>query len=199
MDILIFWVFNYFGNFCRILGYIFRCRSKLNFTGYKAAIILGVVGNIATVLILIVANDLILLQLQEVTMGIASGAYIIFGSYLYRVIEQQYHQKITSFVKASYLCGTVASAVLGQLLFGKISIYILLFINLCSLVVAGVIILTFPQPPKKPIPKSDSTSNPNSNSSRANCFQNSKSIAQDMVKTYRSFPILRLSIWYFKF
>jgi hypothetical protein len=126
-DIFPIWTYSYF--LCLLTEYI----------GYKFSILLGILGNIITIIILLLTNDFFLLQLEQVTIGMASASFIILSSFLYNAVPSIYYQKITSLMKSCYLIGTVTSAMLGQLLlkYTNVTLMALFYISLISIIFAG--------------------------------------------------------------
>lgn len=94
--------------------------------GHKIMILLGFGAGVASLGILIWSNSFQLIQFQEVLSGMYFAgiqallhavltlvAYILFSAYSFNVTKSQDYQKIISFIRGSYLIGTVASALLG--------------------------------------------------------------------------------------
>lgn len=86
-DIFPIWTYSYF--FCLLLLGLLS-----EYIGYKSAVMLGVLGNIITIIILVSTNNFFLLQFEQVTVGLGSGSLVIFGSFLYHSVPEAYYQKV---------------------------------------------------------------------------------------------------------
>lgn len=157
------------------------------FVGYKFTILVGIAGSLVTLFILVFSNNFLLLQLQQVTVGIGSGAFIIFGSFVYCAVPEIHFQKVTSFVKAAKLTGTVTSSLLGQLLVKQgVSLYVLFYISIAAMSTAGVIMLLFPRVRKKKTPiVGEKTSH----------WNRILLMARDVIATYKSVGVVQWAFW----
>lgn len=147
--------------------------------GHKIMILLGFGAGVASLGILIWSNSFQLIQFQEVLSGMYFAAYILFSAYSFNVTKSQDYQKIISFIRGSYLIGTVASALLGQLLIRyEVPLVVLFYIsfgtNLAAIVVG--VFLPHVETPKITI-------------------ENLKVIASDLYAGYSCLCILQYSIW----
>jgi len=175
-EIFPIWTYSYFG--C-----LFLLGILSEWVNYKLAIFLGVCGNLITISILIASSNWILLQLEQFTVAIGSASFVILSSFAYHSVSEEFYQKITSSIRGSYLAGSVISAVLGQVLVSHVSLPILFYISLGTMITAGFLSLIFTNNVKK---ISTVESIP---------WKSFQAVCKELVNTYTSTVVLKWSIW----
>ena len=86
------------------------------FCGCKPVVLLGLLSLALEPLLLLLCSSLAALQLVEVVAASGAAALIVFSTFVYRALPPAVYQRATSFLRASFLLGTLLSSLLGQLL-----------------------------------------------------------------------------------
>ena len=102
--------------------YSYMCFLAVNgllaeLIGYKFVIAFGAVCQLVMLILTVWGESLQVLQLANVFYGAETAGQIIFQSYVFRLVTQEYHQRLTSFVNCTNLLGYFVSGILGQLLY----------------------------------------------------------------------------------
>ncbi|XP_039261582.2 thiamine transporter 2-like [Styela clava] len=115
---------------------------------YKPIVILQGLGFIGSCTLLVFAKGVPMMQLMQVSYGLATACSIGYYSYIYSVIEPEYYQKATSYVRTSTKVGLFISALLSQLLvsLARLDYYYLNVISLINVSIGFVISLFLPFP-----------------------------------------------------
>ncbi|XP_067454259.1 thiamine transporter 2-like [Thunnus thynnus] len=115
---------------------------------YKPVIILQGLTYVTAFLLILVGSGVHLTQLAFLSYSISTAADVAYFSYIYRVVQPSYYQRVTSYVTGAILVGYAVGALLGQLLvsFGGVSLYCLGVVTLSSVSVALMTSFFLPMP-----------------------------------------------------
>ena len=91
------------------------CGVSSSATGFKLLIILGCFANLAgSVVWFFFGHNVLLLVFTELLVGAYLSTLAMFQSYTLAMVARDRHAQVTGYVRASFLLGTVVSALLGQ-------------------------------------------------------------------------------------
>lgn len=113
---------------------------------YKPVIILESLALIVTYVVLIWGWGLGLMQLTQVTYGLATACEVGYYSYIYAKVKVEKYKRVTSYTRCAVLFGKFVSGVLAQTL---VSLYFLdlqhlVYISLTSVCICLVIAIVLP-------------------------------------------------------
>lgn len=118
---------------------------------YRGAILYGILGRVATRVLLLYGRSLLSMQLMQVAYALGTAAEDVFFAYVYYVVSAEQYQSATSHLKASALLACVLSGALGDaLVFLGLSLYTLTWISAVSVFIGfliGLVALAKPSAP----------------------------------------------------
>ena len=97
--------------------FLFLVFVFTDFLRYKPLIIIESLAYLATRAILVWGDGIPMMQLMQVTYGLAGATEIAYYSYIYAMVDVQHFQKVSSYTRAVTLFGRGVSGILGQILF----------------------------------------------------------------------------------
>lgn len=129
------------------LASLFLVFLLTDFLRYKPLIILESLAYLATRVILVWGNGIFIMQIMQLTYGIASAAEIAYYSYIYTVVDEEYYQRVTSYTRAATLIGRGFSDVLGQILISTdtTNLLVLNYISFGSVCIAVIVCMFLPK------------------------------------------------------
>lgn len=121
---------------------------------YKFAILVGIMGRVATRILLLYGTTLYQMQVMQVTYAFGTAAEDLFSAYIYTVVPLEMYQSTTSYVKTSALLSCIISGVLGDILVTQCdtSLYTLTVISAVFVITGaalGFIVIRNPKPPSQ--------------------------------------------------
>eukprot|EP01119_Soliformovum_irregulare_P014493 TRINITY_DN3963_c4_g4_i2.p1 TRINITY_DN3963_c4_g4~~TRINITY_DN3963_c4_g4_i2.p1 ORF type:complete len:445 (+),score=120.09 TRINITY_DN3963_c4_g4_i2:99-1433(+) len=181
-DIFPIWTYSYLIN-------VILIGMLTEVVGYRFSLAAGVLGNIATYIILLTTDNYFLLQFEQATVSLASASIIIFSSFVFRAVPRIHYQKVTSAVRSSYLVASVTSSLLGQLLVKLgVSLNALMLIT-CIICIMGGLLIPFmralPQPPSENVQLEF----------KLKIRKKIASIFSELLQTYKISSVLLWSLW----
>lgn len=120
--------------------------------GYRINIALGMVGNLTTVIMLIVFSAPLIIALSEIPIGLYSAAEVIFSAYIYKVVEEEHYYIISSIVRMGRLLGVVSSALVGQALVQFVPLRYLFYLTFLALATGLFGVIFLPSPLSSTVP-----------------------------------------------
>ncbi|KAG6550828.1 hypothetical protein Mapa_007624 [Marchantia paleacea] len=116
------------------------------FFSYRAVIIMGTFGKLATFSILFSGKSLFSMQITQVTYGLGAVADLVLSSYIFLLVPEKDYQTMTSYSQASTLISYMMAAELGQGLVNHgASLVTLLEITILSVAIACIISFFLPK------------------------------------------------------
>lgn len=121
---------------------------------YKFAILVGIMGRVATRIILLYGTTLYQMQIMQVTYAFGTAAEDLFSAYIYTVVPLEMYQSTTSYVKTSALLSCIVSGVLGDILVTQfdVSLYTLTVISAVFVIAGAVLGFFVIRNPSKSLP-----------------------------------------------
>ncbi|OAE34174.1 hypothetical protein AXG93_1593s1330 [Marchantia polymorpha subsp. ruderalis] len=117
-----------------------------HFFSYRAVIIMGTFGKLATFSILFSGKSLFSMQITQITYGLGAAADLVFYSYIFLLVPEKDYQSMTSYTQASTLVSYMMAAELGQGLVNHgASLVTLLEITILSVAIACIISFFLPK------------------------------------------------------
>ena len=83
---------------------------------YRLTILTGVIGRIATRLLLVYGQTLSSMQIMQITYALGTAAEDVFSAYIFYAVLPVDYETVTSYVKSTGLLSSVVSCVLGDIL-----------------------------------------------------------------------------------
>lgn len=168
--------------------------------GYKRVILLGTFCRLFTRLLLLYGSTLWEMQLMQVVYGIANATdlNVVFGAYMFCLIEQKYFQRVVSIAHAAKFLSELISSEGGQILLHLgMSLTLLMYISLIA-VSMGTALAFF-------LPNAESSPSEEISSNKVEIARSPVSMVQwghakwnSIRQLYQNFPLLKLSIvWVF--
>lgn len=114
---------------------------------YKPLIIIESIAYLATRVMLIWGNGVLVMQFMQITYGLASATEIAYYSYIYAMVEENHYRKVTSYTRLFVLLGKGIGDILGQLLIStKVTNYLgLNYVSFGSVSIAVLVSLFLPR------------------------------------------------------
>lgn len=118
-----------------------------DFLRYKPLIVIESLAYLCTRILLIWGNGIPMMQLMQVTYGLASAAEIAYYSYIYAVVDESRYRQVSSYTRVATLLGKGLSDVIGQILIstGATNYLVLNYISFGSVSVAVIVAFFLPK------------------------------------------------------
>eukprot|EP01135_Chromosphaera_perkinsii_P005494 Nk52_evm43s352 gene=Nk52_evmTU43s352 len=175
------------------------------YIGYKIVIFIEAAAQLATRIILVWGNSLFLMQLMQVTFGIACAGEIAYFAYVYTLVDEKFYQKLTSFTRAAVLVGHMSASILGQILVTNFNVEytVLFYISLASVTCATLTVFFFPRKHEdyeevdglvlEDVGSREETSAPEEKESVVEWAKNS--LVRIKI-AYENYTVIRYSVWW---
>uniref|UniRef100_A0A1D1XGA8 Folate transporter 1 n=1 Tax=Anthurium amnicola TaxID=1678845 RepID=A0A1D1XGA8_9ARAE len=155
------------------------------YLSHKLVISLGVLGMLATYIIIWVGNSLLSMQIMQVTYGFGMSARLVFSSYIFHLVAEEEYQSMTSLTTTASLLSFMLASELGQFLaLQEVSYWTFFVITLSSLGICSVSSFL--------LPKDHSSS---SVPSVTTYFQQNKGWIRILKETWHGRTLQFLSLW----
>ena len=127
--------------------FLFLVFMFTDFLRYKPLIIIESLAYLGTRVILVWGDGIFIMQIMQVTYGLAMATEIAYYSYIYAMVDESYYRKVTSYTRAITLLGKGIADVLGQILISThITNYLTLnYISFGSVTIAVIVSLFLPK------------------------------------------------------
>lgn len=184
--------------------FLFLVFLLTDFLRYKPLIIIESLSYLATRAILAWGDGIPLMQLMQITYGLASATEIAYYAYIYAMVGVDRYQQVTSYTRAATLFGRGISGVIGQILYstGTANLLELNYISFASVAVAVVVSLFLPSVNKRVFMQdsaTDDVTNQNGNAINpppASFLQSWKLTFGNMYTSFKeSYSIKLLLMW----
>ena len=98
------------------LVFLFLVLMTTEILRYKPLVIIEALAYMTTRVILIWGHGIFIMQVMQITYGIATATEIAYYSYIYVLVEKEHFRKVTSYTRLTVLLGKAIGDLSGQLL-----------------------------------------------------------------------------------
>ena len=129
------------------LVFLFVVLMSTDFLRYKPLVVMEALAYMATRVILIWGRGIFIMQVMQVTYGLATATEIAYYSYIYALVEKEHFRRVTSYTRLTVLLGKGVGDLSGQLLYstGTANLMQLNYVSAVSVGVALVVSLFLPK------------------------------------------------------
>ena len=143
------------------LVFLFAVFLLTDFLRYKPLIIIESLSYLVTRILLIWGEGVAVMQVMQMTYGLATATEIAYYSYIYAMVDEEHFQRVSSYTRAVLLFSRSFSGILGQVLIstGVTNYLVLNYISFGAVLVAVFVSLFLPKVPGNvflPVEKSGS-------------------------------------------
>ncbi|XP_078661299.1 thiamine transporter 2-like [Branchiostoma floridae x Branchiostoma belcheri] len=155
-----------------------------DFVRYKPVLVVGGASYVATSVLWLWGERLEVMQIAQVVYGLATATETVYFSYIYVIVEDDYYQKATGYVRCTTLLGQFLASTISQIVisFDKTDYLLLHYITLGSVSVA--FLLSVFLPPSKKSLMSQKTTKSQTDLCRGHNEYNVNSETQDSHDSY---------------
>lgn len=122
------------------LIFLFLVLMTTEILRYKPLVVIEAMAYMATRIILIWGHGIFIMQVMQITYGLATATEIAYYSYIYALVEKEHFKKVTSYTRLTVLLGKAIGDLSGQLLYSTNNAN-LLQLNYVSAVSVGIALL----------------------------------------------------------
>ncbi|XP_019636558.1 PREDICTED: thiamine transporter 2-like [Branchiostoma belcheri] len=172
-----------------------------DFVRYKPVLVVGGASYVATSVLWLWGERLEVMQIAQVVYGLATATETVYFSYIYVIVEDDYYQKATGYVRCTTLLGQFLASTISQIVisFDKTDYLLLHYITLGSVSVSFLLSVFLP-PSKKSLMSQKTTMSQTDLCRGHNEYKHSISrfnnFFQDLKTCYNNRKIIVWSLWW---
>ncbi|XP_066932826.1 thiamine transporter 1-like [Clytia hemisphaerica] len=122
------------------LVFLFLVLMTTDFLRYKPLVIIESLAYLATRVILVWGQGVLIMQIMQMTYGLASATEVAYYSYIYALVDREHYQKVSSYTRLAVLAGKGVGDLSGQLLLSTNTVNLLQlnYVSLASVAVSVI-------------------------------------------------------------